>query len=105
LQHTRPNQVEMVMKKQKEISLPQSPADEPKGTPVEAGRVHHSTPVERAAAGKAARSKLLRSDHAAWEPAADRPDPVGLLEAQATTRLPELIPIRYGRMLASPFAF
>jgi uncharacterized protein (DUF2252 family) len=43
--------------------------------------------------------------HAAWDPPSDRPDPVSLLEAQARTRVPELVPIRYGRMLASPFAF
>lgn len=59
----------------------------------------------RAAAGKAARSQAPRSSHAAWEPAADRPDPVDLLEAQARSRVPELVPIRYRRMVASPFAF
>jgi hypothetical protein len=64
-----------------------------------------SSPAERAAAGKAARSKVPRSSHAAWEPATDRPDPVELLEAQGTTRVPELVPIRYGRMLVSPFTF
>ena len=46
-----------------------------------------------------------RSSHGALEPAPDRPDPVALLEAQAATRVPELVPIRYGRMSASPFAF
>jgi uncharacterized protein (DUF2252 family) len=46
-----------------------------------------------------------RSVHAEWEPGADRPDPIAVLEAQARTRLPELVPIRYGRMLSSPFAF
>jgi uncharacterized protein (DUF2252 family) len=51
------------------------------------------------------RAELPRSAHADWEPASDRPDPVSLLEEQAETRLPELVPIRYGRMLASPFAF
>ncbi|HEX3735658.1 MAG TPA: DUF2252 domain-containing protein [Solirubrobacterales bacterium] len=59
---------------------------------------------ERAAAGKAARSEAPRSAHAAWEPAADR-DPVAILERQALTRVPELVPIRYGRMALSPFAF
>src|SRR5689334_12854734 len=61
--------------------------------------------AERAAAGKQARSIAPRSAHGAWEPAADRPDPVELLEAQAASRVPELVPIRYGRMSASPFAF
>jgi uncharacterized protein (DUF2252 family) len=60
---------------------------------------------ERAARGRAARADTPRSSHADWAPAADRPDPVELLEQQATTRVPELVPIRYGRMAASPFAF
>ena len=64
-----------------------------------------ATPEERAAAGKAARSDAPRSSHADWERAADRPDPVDLLEEQAASRLPELVPLRYGRMSASPFAF
>jgi uncharacterized protein (DUF2252 family) len=56
-------------------------------------------------AGKAARSAAPRRSHADFEPAADRSDPVELLERQARTRVPELVPIRYGRMLASPFTF
>jgi uncharacterized protein (DUF2252 family) len=67
--------------------------------------VLHFTPGERAARGKAARAELPRSAHAGWEPAPRRRDPVDLLEEQAHTRLPELVPIRYGRMLSSPFAF
>ena len=62
-------------------------------------------PAERAARGKAARQAIPRSSHGSWEAAADRPDPVTLLEEQAETRVPELVPIRYGRMLESPFAF
>ena len=46
-----------------------------------------------------------RSSHAGWEPAADRRDPVDVLTAQAETRVPDLVPIRYGRMLVSPFTF
>ena len=53
---------------------------------------------------RAARTNIPR-EHAVWQPPEDRPDPVDLLEAQAETRIPELMPIRYGRMLASPFAF
>ena len=56
-------------------------------------------------AGKAARRAAPRASHAEFEPAADRSDPVEVLERQARTRVPELVPIRYGRMLASPFAF
>ncbi len=65
----------------------------------------HFSPAERVARGRAARVDLPRSVHAGWEPAPSRPNPVELLEEQARTRLPELIPIRYGRMLESPFAF
>jgi uncharacterized protein (DUF2252 family) len=60
---------------------------------------------ERAARGRAARRNAPRSSHAGWDPAPHRPDPIGLLEEQAAARLPELVPIRYGRMSASPFAF
>ena len=48
---------------------------------------------------------MPRASHGDWEPAAHRPDPVELLEEQAQTRVPELVPIRYGRMLVSPFTF
>ena len=65
----------------------------------------HFTPAERAARGRAARSEIPRSAHATWEPAPMRRDPVGLLEEQAQHRLPDLVPIRYGRMLVSPFTF
>ena len=67
-----------------------------------AGRL---TPAERAERGKAARSAVSRESHAVYDPPADRPDPVGLLERQAAMRLPDLIPVRYGRMLASPFSY
>ena len=68
-------------------------------------RVEHFTPAERAARGKATRAEVPRTSHGAWEPALHRPDPVELLEEQAQTRVPELVPIRYGRMLVSPFTF
>src|SRR5436189_5968688 len=67
--------------------------------------VFHLTPEERAARGKAARAEVPRSSHARWDAPSGRPDPIGLLEEQAKSRVPELVPIRYGRMLASPFAF
>jgi uncharacterized protein (DUF2252 family) len=71
-----------------------------KRTPVE-----HLTPAERASRGKAARVAVPRERIAEFEPAAGRADPIDLLEEQAATRVPELVPIRYGRMLVSPFAF
>src|SRR5689334_19237522 len=56
-------------------------------------------------AGRAARQRAPRSAHALWEAAPDRRDPVATLERQAETRTPELVPVRYGRMARSPFAF
>src|SRR4051794_36530784 len=70
-----------------------------------AGKVPHFTPGERAARGKAARAEVSRRSHGEWEPTSKRPDPVALLEEQAASRVPELVPIRYGRMLVSPFTF
>ncbi len=60
---------------------------------------------ERVAAGRAARAAVPRRSHAKWEPPADRRDPVELLEEQAASRVPDLVPLRYGRMLVSPFTF
>src|SRR5690349_18343109 len=60
---------------------------------------------EDAERGRAARAVVPRSAHGDWAPAAGRPDPVALLTAQAATRVQELVPIRYGRMLVSPFTF
>jgi uncharacterized protein (DUF2252 family) len=60
---------------------------------------------ESAERGRAARARAPRSAHGEWAPAPERPDPVALLTAQAATRVRELVPIRYGRMLVSPFTF
>ena len=65
----------------------------------------HLSEAESKAKGKAARARVPRDSHAMFDPVAGRPDPVSLLEEQATTRVPELVPIRYGRMLVSPFTF
>jgi uncharacterized protein (DUF2252 family) len=65
----------------------------------------HLTVAERVTRGKIARAEVPRSNHAVYQPASDRPDPIELLEEQAQTRVPELVPIRYGRMLVSPFTF
>ncbi|MFJ9964437.1 DUF2252 domain-containing protein [Streptomyces avermitilis] len=65
----------------------------------------HRTPQERAALGKAARSSVPRSSHAEFAPTQKRPDPVDVIDAQSATRVPELVPIRYGRMTESPFRF
>jgi uncharacterized protein (DUF2252 family) len=83
-----------------------SPGREPHAPPPRTVRkTHRSSRAQRARRGKHARRSAPRSAHGAWEPAPDRLDPVALLEEQATSRVPELVPIRYGRMLLSPFTF
>jgi uncharacterized protein (DUF2252 family) len=63
------------------------------------------TPAQSAARGKAARAAVPRTSHAVFEPAPGRPDPIALLAEQAVTRVPELVPVRWGRMLVSPFTY
>ena len=76
------------------------------GMHVEHGKVvPHLTAAERVARGKAARKEIPRASHAEFAPVANRHDAVALLESQSTTRVPELVPIRYGRMLVSAFTF
>jgi uncharacterized protein (DUF2252 family) len=65
----------------------------------------NQTPAERAARGKAARALAPRSSHADFASSRSRPDPIDLLQAQAEHRVPELVPVRYGRMLVSPLTF
>jgi uncharacterized protein (DUF2252 family) len=64
----------------------------------------HLTPAERAVRGKSARAEVPLESHAEFDPG-DRPDPIALLEEQATSRVPNLVPVRYGRMMASPFSY
>ena len=84
-------------------SSPPDAADTAGSAP--ARKLAHLTPGERVARGKAARNEVPRSSHGRWEPAVNRPDPIELLQEQAASRVPELVPIRYGRMLVSPFTF
>ena len=63
------------------------------------------TPAERAQRGKTARAEVPRDSHAVFDPPPDRPDPIALLEEQGKSRVPELVPVRYGRMMVSPFTF
>jgi uncharacterized protein (DUF2252 family) len=67
--------------------------------------IGHLTPAERSARGKAARSEVPLANHAAFDPPANRPDPITLLQEQGMTRVPELVPVRYGRMMVSPFTY
>ena len=68
-------------------------------------RVPHLSVDDRRARGLEARDRAPLSSHVGWAAAADRPDPVGLLEKQNVTREPDLVPVRHGRMLVSPFTF
>jgi uncharacterized protein (DUF2252 family) len=63
------------------------------------------TPAERRVRGKAARAEVPRESHAEWQPPANRPDPVALLESQGAARVPDLVPVRYGRMMETPFTY
>jgi len=67
--------------------------------------IEHPTVKQRRKRGKEARQQVPPSGHAGWKPAADRPDPVALLEEQDATREPDLVPVRHGRMMVSPFTF
>ena len=69
------------------------------------GPVRHLSPDERQAMGSQAAERTPPSSHFGWQPAQDRPDPVALLEEQNTTREPDLVPVRHGRMMVSPFTF
>jgi len=63
------------------------------------------TPAERAARGKAARAEVPRASHAVFDPGPGRADPLALLAGQARARVPELVPVRWGRMMVSPFTY
>src|ERR1700747_595907 len=82
------------------------PVQRPREAPfASAWRRAHLTVEERLARGRIARQVAPRASHGRWQPENDRRDPIELLEEQATTRIAELVPIRYGRMSDSPFAF
>jgi len=68
-------------------------------------KIVHPTVTDRQASGRTARAGTPPSSHTGWRPAADRPDPVALLEEQNITREPDLVPVRHGRMMVSPFTF
>jgi uncharacterized protein (DUF2252 family) len=68
-------------------------------------KIAHPTMAERKAKGKEAWGRTPPSSHSGWLRATDRPDPVALLEEQNATREPDLVPVRHGRMMASPFTF
>jgi hypothetical protein len=65
--------------------------------------ITHLSIDERRATGRQARDRTPPSSHAKWRPSADRPDLIALLEEQNATREPDLVPVRHGRMMVSPF--
>ncbi len=68
-------------------------------------KIAHPSVDDREAKGLEARDRAALPSHGRWRPAADRPDPVTLLEQLDAGREPDLVPVRHGRMMASPFAF
>ena len=68
-------------------------------------KITHLSIGERRARGREARDRTPPSSHAGWMPVAGRPDLIALLEEQNATREPDLVPVRHGRMMVSPFTF
>src|SRR5262249_39606404 len=95
----------MKIHKSADAASPRDPAQS--GTSTSAAHLTMSrlSVAERQAQGRALRAQTPRRSHASWKEPPDRPDPVALLESQASTRLPDLLPLRYARMQTSPFAF
>ena len=77
----------------------------PKAAAPRIRRISHPSLDERLVQGRTARDRTPPSSHAGWSPATGRPDPVALLEQQNRTREPDLVPVRHGRMMVSPFTF
>ncbi len=76
-----------------------------KASALPAGDRSRTSSADRRAAGKARRDKVPSLDHAPWRPAPHRHDPIKILHAADAARLPDLVPLRYGRMPVSPFTF
>ena len=70
-----------------------------------ATKIHHLSVEERQAEGEESRERMPPSTHGEWAPGADRFDPIALIEQQNETREPDLVPVRHGRMMVSPFTF
>ena len=88
-----------------EVKQSSKPDSQPPATASSPAFQSHPSRAERYAMGKSLREKCPRASHAAWQPAADRPDPVSLVLKADEGRLPELLPLRHGRMVLSPFTF
>src|SRR6185369_14967363 len=86
-----------------EAAAPKAAA--PKAAAPRTRRISRLSLDERLDQGRTARDRTPPSSHSGWRPATDRPDPVGLLERQDRTREPDLVPVRHGRMMVSPFTF
>ncbi|MGO9779077.1 MAG: DUF2252 domain-containing protein [Streptosporangiaceae bacterium] len=89
----------------RKVAAPPRPAARAQGRAQLESKLGHLTPAEHAARGAQARAEVPRESHADFKVPASRPDPVALLEEQAKTRVPELVPVRWGRMMVSPFTY
>ena len=88
-----------------EISPPHKPAREYRVHPASEPRIHRLSAAEMSAAGKRLRDDVPREAHGVWKPSSDRADPLVILRASNANRVAGLVPIRYGRMLQTPFNF
>lgn len=88
-----------------QANVPRKSAADPKPPRAARHKVEGDTPKQTSAAGRAIRQEVPRSIAGDWGPASDRPDPVALILEQSANRVPDLVPIRHGRMLVSPFTF
>src|SRR6266516_4366708 len=82
-----------------------SPAKRPAKSETQPRAKSAARRAAKSTARSAAKAAAPRESHAAFDPPADRPDPVAQLEEQGKSRIPELVPVRYGRMMASPFSY
>ncbi len=88
-----------------QVQRPTNQETESQAFAAELPQTHILRPEERVDAGRALRQQCSRASQAAWHPPADRADPIDLLVENSQGRMEDLVPIRYGRMAASPFAF
>jgi uncharacterized protein (DUF2252 family) len=87
------------------MTVETAPGAAPSGSRAFGRRARHLTRAQQVEQGTKERARIPRRSHGTWEPAPDRPDPIAILERQAASRVPELVPIRHGRMMVSPFTF
>jgi uncharacterized protein (DUF2252 family) len=103
-EHSNTNSPVVAMSARRSSPSPPEKADLPASS-IRSSTTYVPSPADRAAAGKALRDRVTRAQQGVWKKGENRPDPIDILHAADADRLPDLVPIRYGRMLQSPFAF